>query len=202
MGLLDGLGNLLFGSKKAPAYRPAPFAAARPQYQVDANDPTDELARVFRERISQPGYLPQGFEEALLGQAQRGVQDDTQRAQGAVSERLNRMNLLGSSAQGRAFGEIGAQGQRSMTDARDNLTQARLGSYQNTLALGQQVANGLADRAAKRYAADLDSYNSRMGDYLREHDSQVRQYEDRANRNQGILSGLFGIGGYALGRRR
>jgi hypothetical protein len=151
MGLFDTLSNMVYG-KKRPVYQPTPAAVtpqAAPAYRQNAQAGAvgGRLQGVLEGQLSAaPAQrsittmpvagtalptMPQSVRDAILGGATRSANYTADQSSSRLSETLNQMNLLGSTAQGRGLGEIERARQDQIGNARDQVT-AQEFQFQNS----------------------------------------------------------------------
>jgi len=97
--------------------------------------------------------LEQGYRNAVLGRAKSGLDESAMESSNMLSERLNSMNLLGSTAHGTGLGDIQKERLRGLTDVENNLVQQELGQLNSAISGAFNLNDALAQRAARELGA-------------------------------------------------
>lgn len=156
-----------------PTYGSAPQFNAWLQSLNLPQQPGDPMQSQFAQGLSsqlnQNSMLPDSYRNAVLGQAQRSLGLERDRASESTAARMNKMNLLGSGAMGIAQGYIDESYLRGMANTNDNLVQ-------QDLAERARMQQMLANIASQGTQQALSLYNTGVG--VAEN-QQGRQYQSQ-----------------------
>ena len=211
MGLFDWLGDALFGDpqEEAPRYQaPATYQApviptAATTYQPEAGDNLSSLGALFSQLLNQyqttGSATAPGVEEAMMDEARRGVQYDTEQASNQISEQMNRMNLLNSTAHGTAQGINQQSGLRNLLDAQSRVLQQRQANAAKMMNFGSGLTGAFAQRARDRVAPAQWGYGQQVGNAQYGYDQGMKNAANQYASDYAMFSGLMGLAGSAVG---
>ena len=223
MGLFKSIKKFLFGEKPKPPPIPAPVQAPAPVMQqavqtpyVPPPPPPKSPAQLFYESILQRHMNGQSvfgdqYRNALLDKTNRELSLQSRESSDSVNQMLANMNLLGSSAQGNALGEIERARQREMANASNNLTlqeidflnRAGQGSVtaDNSQQEQQRINNQVSQFATTNLQNNLKNVSDELfrntnfnaGQQQQQYGNQFQSYKDANDNYQGNQATLANL---------